>query len=55
MITRFQFRLRTLLIGVTLVAVPCAYVAHEARIAAMSPAFQSNSSLNARGPATIAE
>ena len=29
---RFQFRLRTLLIGVTLFAVPCAYVAHEAKI-----------------------
>jgi hypothetical protein len=29
---RFQFRLRTLMIGVTLLAVPCAYVAHEAQI-----------------------
>jgi hypothetical protein len=29
---RFQFRLRTLMIVVTLLAVPCAYVAHEANI-----------------------
>ena len=29
---RFQFRLRTLMIGVTLMAVLCAYVAHEAKI-----------------------
>jgi hypothetical protein len=29
---RFQFRLRTLLIGVTLAAVACAYVAREAQI-----------------------
>jgi hypothetical protein len=29
---RFQFRLRTLLIVVTLLAVACGYVAHEARI-----------------------
>jgi hypothetical protein len=26
---RFQFSLRTLMIGVTLLAIPCAYVAHE--------------------------
>jgi hypothetical protein len=26
---RFQFRLRTLMLGVTLLALPCAYVAHE--------------------------
>jgi hypothetical protein len=30
--SRFQFRLRTLLIGVTFLAVACAYVAHEAKI-----------------------
>ena len=30
---RFQFRLRTLMIVVTLMAVPMAYVAHEAKIA----------------------
>ena len=30
----FQFRLRTLLVGVTLLAIPCAYVAHEYRIVA---------------------
>ena len=29
---RFQFRLRTLVVGVTLLAVVCAYVAHQARI-----------------------
>ena len=29
---RFQFRLRTLMIGVTVLAVACAYVAHEAKI-----------------------
>jgi hypothetical protein len=29
---RFQFRLRTLLIGVTLLAMPCAYVASQDRI-----------------------
>jgi hypothetical protein len=29
---RFQFRLRTLLIGVTLLAVPCAYVGWQGRI-----------------------
>jgi hypothetical protein len=29
---RFQFSLRSLLIGVTLFAVPCCYVAHEAKI-----------------------
>jgi hypothetical protein len=29
---RFQFRLRTLLIGVTLLAVPCGYVAWQAKI-----------------------
>jgi len=29
---RFQFRLRTLLIGVTLLAVPCAYVGWQAKI-----------------------
>ena len=29
---RFQFRLRTLMIAVSLAAVPCAYVAHEAKI-----------------------
>ena len=32
MINRFQFRLRTLFVGVTLLAVPMAYVAHEAKI-----------------------
>ena len=30
--SRFQFRLRTLLIGVTLLAVLCGYLAHEAKI-----------------------
>jgi hypothetical protein len=30
----YQFSLRTLMIVVTLLAVPCAYVAHEARIVA---------------------
>lgn len=30
----FQFRLRTLLVGVVLLAIPCAYVAHEYRIVA---------------------
>jgi hypothetical protein len=30
----YQFRLRTLLIGVVLVAIPCGYVAHEWRIVA---------------------
>ena len=29
---RFQFRLRTLMIGVTLLAVPCAYVGWQAKI-----------------------
>jgi hypothetical protein len=29
---RFQFRLRTLMIGVTLLSVVCGYVAHEAKI-----------------------
>jgi hypothetical protein len=29
---RFQFRLRTLLIGVTLLAVPCAYVGWQANV-----------------------
>ena len=29
---RFQFRLRTLMIGVTLLAVPCAYISHEAKV-----------------------
>ena len=29
---RFQFRLRTLLIGVTLLAVPCGYVGWQAKI-----------------------
>jgi hypothetical protein len=33
-IPRFQFRLRTLLIGVALLGVPCLYVAHETRIVA---------------------
>src|SRR5579859_1426597 len=36
---RFQFSLRTLLIGVALLAVPCAYVAHEARIVAARKAW----------------
>ncbi len=31
---RFQFRLRTLLIVVTLFAIPCGFVAHEAKIVA---------------------
>ena len=30
----FQFRLRTLLIGVVLLAIPCAYIGHEARTVA---------------------
>jgi hypothetical protein len=29
---RFQFRLRTLLIGVTLLAIPCGYVGWQAKI-----------------------
>jgi hypothetical protein len=29
---RFQFRLRTLLIGVTLLAVPCAYIGWQLKI-----------------------
>jgi hypothetical protein len=35
----FQFSLRTLMIGVTLLAVPCAYVAHEAKIVAKRKAL----------------
>jgi hypothetical protein len=30
--SRFQFRLRTLLIGITLLAIPCAYVGWQAKI-----------------------
>ncbi len=39
MIPRFQFSLRTLLIGVALLAVPCVYVAHEAKIVAERKAW----------------
>lgn len=35
----FQFRLRTLLVGVVLISVPLAYVAHEARIVAERKAW----------------
>lgn len=36
---RFQFRLRTLLIGVALLSVPLAYLAHEYRIVAEREAW----------------
>ncbi len=35
----YQFGLRTLLIGVALLSLPCAYVAHEARIVASRRAW----------------
>ncbi len=35
---RFQFRLRTLLIGVTLLAIPCAYIGRQASIVRAQPA-----------------
>ena len=35
----FQFRLRTLLVGVLLLAIPCAYVAHEYHIVATRRAW----------------
>jgi hypothetical protein len=38
----YQFSLRTLLIGVALLSVPCAYVGHEARIVAARKAWISS-------------
>jgi hypothetical protein len=39
---RFQFRLRTLMIGVTLLAVPCTYVGWQAKIVREREAFLEN-------------
>jgi hypothetical protein len=44
---RFQFRLRTLLIGVTLLAIPCAYVGWQAKIVRARQAMAKR--LSARG------
>jgi hypothetical protein len=44
---RFQFRLRTLLIGVALFAIPCAYIAHEYRL------VQKRHAMLELGPSTL--
>ena len=49
----FQFRLRTMLIAVALLAVPCAYVAHEARFVAARKEWLTQHSQLARNGETI--
>ena len=47
---RIQFRLRTLLIIVALLALPCAYVAHEAQIVAHRRSVMENAFRNGATP-----